>query len=103
MRADYYDPFEPRKDPARSIYLAFQKETGKRKGRSVEAWTAAERDAVHAEAAAQAGRLGLRVPTVQEVAFAERSARGHIDYGAKWAFYVAEAMHRAPEVETSAK
>lgn len=103
MTTDQYDPFEPRKEPARSIYLAFQKEAGKRRARSVEEWTAAELDAVHAEAAVQAARFDLRVPAIQEVADAERSARGHIDYGAKWAFYVTEAMHRAPEGPQNAK
>lgn len=103
MKSEQYDPFEPRKEPARSIYLAFQKEAGKREGRLVHDWTRAERDAVHAEAVRQAHRLGLRVPTLQEVVDAERYARGHIDYGAKWAFYVTEAMNRAPEGHTNAK
>lgn len=103
MRIEHYDPFEPRKEPARSIYLAFQRAAEKRKGRSVDEWTAAERDAVHAEAVVQAARFDLRVPTIQEVIDAEQSARGHIDYGAKWAFYVTEAMYRAPEGHTNAK
>jgi hypothetical protein len=77
------DSFEPRTEPARSIYLAFHAEAKKRKGRSVEEWTTAERNAVHAEAVKQARALGLHAPTMQEVEDAERSARGHIDYGLK--------------------
>lgn len=86
------DIFQPRHEPARSIYEAFQNEATKRKGRSAEEWQAAEREAVFREAMIQAARLGLRVPTMDDVVSAERSAMGHIDYGAKWAYGVTEAM-----------
>jgi hypothetical protein len=89
------DIFEPRHEPARSIYHAFQTEATKRKGRSIDEWLAAERDAVFREATHQAQRLGLRVPTMDEVASAERYAAGSADYGAKWAYCVVDAMRKA--------
>ena len=89
------DIFQPRREPARSIYEAFQAEAEKRPGRSFEEWQAAERDAVYREAAHQARKLGLRCPTIDEVVSAEQSACGHADYGAKWAYRVTEAMHAA--------
>ncbi|WDD90274.1 hypothetical protein Bsp3421_000097 (plasmid) [Burkholderia sp. FERM BP-3421] len=88
------DIFEPRREPARSIYHAFQAEATKRKGRSVDEWLAAERDAVFREAALQAQRLGLRVPTMDDVVSGERYAVGSVDYGAKWAYCVVEAMRK---------
>lgn len=86
------DIFEPRHEPARSIYNVFQAEATKRKERSVDEWLAAERDAVFREATRQAQMLGMRVPTMAEVASAERYATGSADYGAKWAYGVVEAM-----------
>jgi hypothetical protein len=86
------DIFKPRHEPARSIYDAFQAEATKRKGRSYEEWTTAEREAVLREATAKAQQMGLRVPTMDEVVKAERSAMGHVDYGAKWAYRVTEEM-----------
>mgnify|MGYP001612654306 CR=1 FL=1 len=87
-----YDIFQPRYEPARSIYEAFQAEATKRKGRNVQEWQAAERDAVYREAAHQAQKLGLRRPTMDEVVSAEQSACGHADYGAKWAYRITEVM-----------
>lgn len=88
------DFFQPRAEPARSIYEAFQKEAAMRRGREPEVWIAAERGAVLQEAARQAAKLGLRAPTEQEVMRAEISACGHVDYGSKWALRVAEAMRQ---------
>lgn len=79
------DVFEPRHEPARSIYLAFQKEATKRAAKTVEEWTRAEIEVVHAEAAAQATRHKMRAPTITEIERAERYARGSVDYGLKWA------------------
>ena len=90
------DPFEPRQEPARSIYLAFQDEARKRKTRSVPEWVAAERARVHEQAQEQARRLGLRAPSLEEVRLAEVSAKGHIDYGLKWALRVSEFMRQPP-------
>jgi hypothetical protein len=89
-----YDPFEPRSEPARSLYRAFQAEAMNRNARTLEEWIAGERAAVHQEAVEQAGKLGLRAPSPEEVAAAARYARGSIDYGAKWAHQVVAAMRR---------
>ena len=86
------DIFEPRNEPAKSIYLAFQEEAAKRKGRSVDEWMAAERYVVHQECVRQAQSLGLRTPTIDEVAVAERYAMGSADYGAKWAYQLVRVM-----------
>lgn len=86
------DIFEPRYEPARSIYMAFQKEAEKRKGRSVDEWLAAERDAVYRESVHQAQKLGLRAPTMEQVISAERYATGSIDYGAKWSYCIVNVM-----------
>jgi hypothetical protein len=43
----------------------------------------------------QAHRLGLRVPTMDEVASAERYAAGSVDYGAKLAYCVVDATRKA--------
>ena len=88
------DIFEPRHEPARSIYLAFQSEAANRKGRSTDEWLSAERDAVFREAVHQAQKLGMRVPTMDEVVRAENYASGSADYGAKWAYCLVEAMRK---------
>lgn len=90
-----HDVFRPRHEPARSIYDAFQAEASKRKGRGVDDWMTAERDTVFREAAHQAQKLGLRVPTMDEVIRAERYASGSVDYGAKWAYGIVEAMRKS--------
>jgi len=89
------DIFQPRHEPAKSIYDAFQTEAAKRQGRSVEEWQAAERDAVYREAVHQAQKLGLRVPSIDDVVSAERYASGSVDYGAKWAYGVTEVIRKA--------
>lgn len=87
------DIFQPRSEPAKSIYEAFQLEASMRDGRSIDEWQAAERTAVHREAVIQANRLGLQVPTMELVEQAERHAFGSADYAAKWASVVVRAMH----------
>ena len=94
------DIFQPRHEPARSIYEAFQVAARMRKGHTIAEWAATERDAVFHEAVSQAKKYGLRIPTMDDVVSAERSAMGHVDYGAKWAYRVTEAMQR-PNVEFS--
>jgi hypothetical protein len=86
------DIFEPRHEPAKSIYLAFQTEALKRKERAVDEWIIAERDAVFRECAHQAQIHGLRAPSMEEVAAAERYAMGSTDYGAKWAYQLIGVM-----------
>lgn len=93
-----HDVFEPRFEPARSVYLSFQEEAAKRHGRTVEEWMAAEIQAVYQEALKQAVALGLRALTLAEIQAAQRSASGHVDYGAQWAYRISDLMHK-----TSAK
>jgi len=89
------DIFEPRQEPARSIYKAFQAEAEKRNERTLDEWMEAEKDAVHREAVFQAQRLGMQAPSMQQVADAERYARGSVDYGSKWAYGVVEPMRES--------
>lgn len=87
-----HDPFRPSREPARSIYDAFQAEASKRQGRSVEEWLQAEREAVWRAAHDQAAMLALRCPTMGEIEAAERYAMGSVDYGLKWALGVERLM-----------
>jgi hypothetical protein len=86
------DPFEPRHEPARSIYRAFQREAEGRKGRTPEQWQEAEITAVYVEANRQSDMLDLRPVTRDQVARAETYARGSIDYGLTWALQVVREM-----------
>ncbi|WP_157638500.1 hypothetical protein [Burkholderia ubonensis] len=47
------------------------------------------------ESLRQAQKFGLRAPSMDEIVSAERYAMGSIDYGAKWAYGIVEAMHKA--------
>ncbi|WP_063801029.1 hypothetical protein, partial [Burkholderia ubonensis] len=58
-------------------------------------FAASERDAVFHESLRQAQKFGLRAPSMDEIVSAERYAMGSIDYGAKWAYGIVEAMHKA--------
>ncbi|MBZ2207133.1 hypothetical protein [Massilia soli] len=86
------DIFEPRHELAKSIYLAFQTEGSKRKGRTVDAWVQAEREAVFRECLRQAQMRGLHALTMDEAAAAERYAYGSTDYGAKWTYQLVRLM-----------
>ena len=87
-----HDPFEPTREPARTLYLTFQEEARHRKGRSIEEWVKAERLAVWSAANLYAQRNGLQSPTLEQVEAAERYAMGSVDYGAKWAWGVERLM-----------
>ncbi|MBX8557094.1 hypothetical protein K5D56_21755 [Pseudomonas cichorii] len=89
------DIFQPRSEPAKSIYEAFQVEAAMRDGRSLDEWQFAERNAVQREATIQAHKLGLHVPTMEQVERAELQAFGSIDYGSKWALGVANVMRQS--------
>lgn len=89
------DLFQPSSEPARSLYAAFQAEAAKRAGRAPEEWMRAEKEAVHREAVYQAEKLGLRAPSLDEVASAEQYACGSVDYGATWVYGVVKAMRSA--------
>ena len=86
------DIFRPSKGLARTLYDAFQEEAIHREGRSVEEWLLAERQVVWMAARDYAQQHGLRIPTMDEVKQAENCASGHIDYGAKWAYKIAERL-----------
>ena len=79
------------------LYDAFQKEARKRRSRSTEEWMLLECLAVWEAARDYAQQHGLRVLTLNEVKQEEGPARGHIDYGAKWAYGVARSMESACE------
>ncbi|MGE0769866.1 MAG: hypothetical protein AB7L90_25790 [Hyphomicrobiaceae bacterium] len=87
------DIFRPSRDPARSIYDAFQAEATHRIQRPWPDCHEAEVAAVWRAARDYAQQHGLRVPTLAEVRRVERSASGHIDYGSKWAHYVSELLY----------
>ena len=88
------DCFRPYSDPARFLYDSFQEEAMHRPERNAEDWIVAERNAMWRAARDYAQQHGLRVPTMAEVQIAESSAMGHVDYGAKWAYRVAEFMQQ---------
>ena len=96
MKPEEYDNiFRPKREPERTLYDAFQAESEKRSNRRLEEWLIAEVHAVWRAARDYAKAHNLRVPTLEDVEAAERSAYGHIDYGAKWALYVADYMRAA--------
>lgn len=82
-------PFRPQHEPARTFYDTFQTEATKRAQRTLAEWCEAELLAVHEAACRYAAHHGLAAPTLEQVARAEVSARGHTDYGSKWALGVA--------------
>lgn len=86
--------FRPKMEPARTLYDAFQAESLKRPDRTLDVWIDLERDAVWDAAKAYALRHDMRTPTLAEVQICEQAALGHVDYGAKWAIYVAEYMRK---------
>lgn len=82
-------PFRPQHEPARTFYDTFQSEATMRAQRTATEWCEAELLAVHEAACRYAAQHGLAAPTREQVARAEVSARGHTDYGSKWAHGVA--------------
>lgn len=86
------DIFRPPTNPARHLYDVFQAEAEKRGECGWPEWNNNEIAAVFVAAVEYAKEHGLRAPTYQEVCDAERSASGHVDYGSKWAYRVAEKM-----------
>ena len=88
------DHFRPRSQPAQRIYDAFQDEATKREGREPHDWEHQERLRVFREAREYAQENGLTFPTLDQVRQCESHALGHTDYGAKWAYKVAELVGR---------
>lgn len=89
-----FDLFQPRSEPAASIYKAFQEEAKHRRCRTVEVWIQKEREAVLHACQTYAQQHGLRAPTMDEVISIEMSACGHVDYASKWALRLQEIMLR---------
>lgn len=75
------------------IQQAFNAAAKNRTGRSFEAWSKDEIQAVWSAARDFAQQHGLRTPLITEVEQGERLAMGHSDYGVKWALFVAQKMH----------
>jgi hypothetical protein len=96
------DPFRSRHEPALTLYEAFQREATKRKGRAVDEWVKAEREAVWHAACTYAQQHGLRIPSLAEVASCEHYAMGSVDYGSKWAYQVERMMKVADGVKVPA-
>ncbi len=86
------DVFRPKSQPAQMIYDAFQSEAEHRSTRTVEEWQDKERLVVWNIAQDYAKSHGLRTPLMCEIETAENSAMGHIDYGKKWAYSIADLM-----------
>ncbi|KAB1444163.1 hypothetical protein [Bordetella bronchiseptica] len=86
------DIWRPTSEPARSIYDVIRAEAIKRPGRSVDEWLEAELKAVWFAARDYAQQHGLPAPTLRDIKSAERSACGHTDYGAQWAYGVARRL-----------
>lgn len=86
------DIWRPTSEPARAIYDVIRAETTKRPERSVDEWLEAETKAVWSAACAYAQEQGLPVPTLSQIQSAERSACGHTDYYAQWAYGVARRL-----------
>lgn len=86
------DIFRPRHQPAQMLYDAFQKEAEKRDKRDFKEWSEAEIQAVWKAAREYAALHDLCIPTIEDVRYAEGYACGHVDYGAKWAYKLAEKM-----------
>lgn len=86
------DVFEPRWEPARSLYKALKQEmTNRDKCKGLE-WIDNERNAIFNTAMKISEGSNYRTPTLEDVVRAEISARGHTDYTAKFAYGVANFM-----------
>jgi hypothetical protein len=86
------DIFRPNTEPARSIYDAFQKEASMRSSRSLNDWITTERVAVYNEALKQAHKLKVKPLTMDDIEKAELYALGSSDYGASWAYKIAQML-----------
>lgn len=88
------DVFRPHREPARTVYDAFQNEAKKRPLQTSDGWIEAERQVVYQTMCSEAPKFGLPIPTMEEVRQAETYATGHIDYGSKWVYRLLEIMSR---------
>jgi len=86
------DFFRPAMEPAQSIYDAFVLASSTRHKKDMKDWLHYERVAVLQASTKAAVTHRLRAPTLTDVENAEQIARGHCDYGAKWARTIANMM-----------
>lgn len=98
-----FDPFRPQPGPVLAIYEAFQAEASKRKTRPGLTWLELERAAVYSATCEQARLCDWPIPDLAAVQFAERCARGHVDYGSKWSHYIVDHMKRSAAELAAAK
>ena len=107
---EHRDIFRPRRAPASVLYDAFQEEAQHdafqeeaqhRRSRQVGEWTRLELEAVHRAAVTYASQHGLHAPSMEDVAAAERYARGSVDYGSKWALVLSEKMNTVYSTEST--
>lgn len=92
------DIYEPRTEPARSIYRAIKVEAQDRVHYLQETWLYREADAAYTAATAYAIRQGGYITCMADVLLAEQSARGHTDYASKWARILANRiLHKKPK------
>ena len=85
---DHLQPLQP----AKMIHDAFQKEVKKRDGRSMEEWIAAERQVMWLVARSWSLLYGYSVLSLEDIEEAENYGLGHVDYGAKVAYKIAEKI-----------
>ncbi|MFK4706153.1 hypothetical protein ABIC83_002992 [Roseateles asaccharophilus] len=91
-KQEAHDPWRPSRQPAQTLYDAFQAEAKHRKGRQLQDWIRLEREAVHRAACEYASQHGLARPSIETVERAERYACGSTDYGSKWAYTLTDLM-----------
>lgn len=90
------DIFRPNSEPARTIYDALDAAILSRKKRNFER----ERAAVVAAVNRYTAGAGLVPLTDEQIDACERHAMGHVDYMAKWAYALADAIRRQPKETT---
>lgn len=73
------------------LFKTLVAESDKRSERE-DKWVEMEREAMYRTACEYADRHGLARPTIKDVERAEQSACGHVDYAAKFAFRLADAV-----------
>ena len=86
------DIFRPHYQPAQRIYDAFQDESKKRNSRALKEWQEKEILRVWKEARDYALEKDLNIVSIEQVKDCELCARGHCDYGSKWAYKISELM-----------
>lgn len=92
------DVFEPRSEPARTLYRAFQEAAAQRTIDTSGRWHLNELHAVFIAANVWAFAHGRSPVTMETIIEAETYAAGHADYGAKWAYRIVDVCGWPREV-----